>query len=187
MRLTELAHQQISPLIKAGSIAIDATVGNGFDTLFLAESVGRDGRVYGFDVQPLAIELATLILTTRKCADRCQLFEVGHESMVAHLPESSVGKVAVVMFNLGYLPHGDKSITTQPLTTLAALEQAFKFLKPGGILSILSYRGHPGGLEEFRQIQQWLNSMQAQLSPMLQQDSANPDGRGPFLWLMQKT
>ncbi len=186
MRLVDLAHQHIAQHLPSGATAIDATVGNGYDTAFLAEMVGRQGKVYGFDIQPMAIEVATMILKTKKCFAQCKLFEMGHQHMIECIPEETHGAVAVVMFNLGYLPHGDKTLITRSPTTLIALDQSLQLLARGGLISILSYRGHAGGSEEFTSVQQWIRSKTSSLKIICEQDSANPESVGPFLWILQK-
>jgi hypothetical protein len=79
--------------------------------------------------------------------------------MIDHLPAGWLGAVGAVMFNLGYLPGGNKTITTQAATTLRALSQARGLLRPGGMLSVLVYRGHAGGDDESSAIDQWLDKL----------------------------
>jgi predicted methyltransferase len=144
-RLTERAHDLIRPVLGAGEIAIDATVGNGHDTLFLAGCVGVSGRVFGFDVQASALARAAERVAGSR---QVTLVHTGHERMAEHIPVACRGRVAAIMFNLGYLPCGDKTITTRPDTTLAAFRGGLSILGPGGRMTLLLYRGHPGGSEE---------------------------------------
>jgi len=146
--LHAVVHAALSQWLHEGAWAVDATVGNGYDTCFLARSVGVTGHVWGFDIQKEALERATKRLQEDNLADRVTLLHAGHEHMEALLPEEVVGHVAVVMFNLGYLPGGDKRIITRPETTRMALEQAFTILQPGGVISVVLYPGHAGGEEE---------------------------------------
>lgn len=140
MRATELAHLLMHQSLNAGDWALDATVGNGHDTLLLAKSVGQSGRVFGFDVQAAAIAA-----TAMRVEDHSQvtLFQAGHETLATHLPKD--GQLAGAMFNLGYLPGGPREIMTSTDTTLAALGQALARLKIGGLLTLILYPGHPGG------------------------------------------
>ncbi len=159
--LVHQAHEALSEILVDGDIAIDATVGNGHDTLFLARAVGEGGTVYGFDIQEAALDTAYRRLQAEGLAVRVSLYHAGHEAMAVVLPESVRTRVKAVMFNLGYLPGGDKHRTTGINTTLAALEQALSLLAPGGAVSVLAYPGHPGGWEETEAVKAWA----ARLSP----------------------
>ncbi|MEM9284053.1 MAG: class I SAM-dependent methyltransferase, partial [Verrucomicrobiota bacterium] len=137
-RVTEMAHALIKERLGPGDRAIDATVGNGHDTLFLADCVGKKGEVIGFDLQPEAIR------STRQRLGSCDhvvLHEKGHELLASH----TGGLVHAITFNLGYLPGGDKSIITQPDTTLKALVASLECLDPRGLLTVVAYPGHTGG------------------------------------------
>lgn len=144
-RLTELAQRAVSEAVHPGDRAIDATVGNGHDTLFLAGRVAPGGRVVGFDVQPQALDAARARLHAAGLDGLFTPVHAGHEQMIERVPADWRGRVAAVMFNLGYLPGGDKTRVTRAETTLAALEQALALLRVGGLVSLLVYRGHTGG------------------------------------------
>lgn len=159
--LVQQAHFALSELLAAGDLAIDATVGNGHDTLFLARAVGEGGTVYGFDIQEAALDTAWRRLQDEGLEGRVSLYHAGHEAMAVVLPESVRGVVKAVMFNLGYLPGGDKQRTTAINTTLAALAQAVSLLAPGGAISVLVYTGHPGGREEAEAVKAWARSLAA--------------------------
>ena len=45
-RILPFARQLFSETVNAGETVVDATAGNGNDTLFLAELVGENGHVY---------------------------------------------------------------------------------------------------------------------------------------------
>lgn len=153
--LTEKAHAAIAPVLKDGDIAIDATVGNGRDTKFLAGAVGESGHVYGFDIQAKAIASAREFLAKAGLMRRVTLFEAGHERMREILPPEIAGKVKVIMFNLGYLPGGSHDVTTMTTTTLAALDAALGMCSQNGILSILCYPGHTEGAKEYSGVERW--------------------------------
>jgi 16S rRNA C1402 N4-methylase RsmH len=157
--LVHQAHAALAAIIQGGDPVIDATVGNGHDTLFLAQCVGENGKVYGFDIQEAALDEAHRRLVEAGLAQRVSLYHAGHEVMATVLPESLHGTVKAVMFNLGYLPGGDKQRTTAISTTMAALEQAREMLVPGGAISVLAYTGHPGGREEAEVVKAWAASL----------------------------
>ena len=121
IRATELAQLVLRQTIKPGDWAVDATVGNGHDTLFLAQRVGPPGRVFGFDVQAAALASAAERVLG---LDQITLFHAGHEHLAERLPAEAKGRLAAAMFNLGYLPGGSHEIVTRTQTTLAGLSQA---------------------------------------------------------------
>lgn len=146
--LTQQAQEFIGQAIQPGDEAIDATAGNGHDTLFLARAAGPTGTVYAFDIQPAALEATRDRLRRAGLDERVRLIRCGHEELQQRLPPGSHGKIQAVMFNLGYLPGSDQRIVTRPHTTLLAIEQAAEMLAPGGRMTVLAYRGHEGGEEE---------------------------------------
>lgn len=145
--LTSQAHELCRSVLKPGETAIDATAGNGHDTLFLAKMVTSAGRVYAFDIQSFALHKTKEILQEAGI-ENVELFRENHALMNRFIPEEKTGRVGAIMFNLGYLPHGDKSLITTSESTLNAIRQGLELLRPGGIMTILAYTGHPGGLEE---------------------------------------
>lgn len=153
------AHKWIAERAAAGDIVIDATAGGGVDTLALAELVGPSGTVYAFDVQQEALDrtaerLAPLSASGRQPAVRLLL--ENHARMAEAVGREAAGKVAAVMFNLGYLPAGgDQAIITEPATTVAALHASMELLRPGGIVTCVLYPGHPGGAEEAEAVELW--------------------------------
>ena len=128
-------------VVKEGDVVIDATLGNGHDTLELAQLVGETGHVYGFDIQKDAVEHTRARLENEGLAARCSLYQLGHEQM---LTKVSV-PVRYVSFNLGWLPGGDKTITTLWPTTKKALESALSLLLPLGVCTVCAYPGHLEG------------------------------------------
>ncbi len=121
-------------------VAIDFTVGNGKDTLKL---VGHAKTVYGFDIQPVAIAAATSFLENQGIdLANVHLYAKNHLDFDQHVSQFDLG-----MFNLGYLPGGDHSITTVKDNTLATLSKATEKLRPGGTIFLAVYVGHDEGRE----------------------------------------
>ena len=159
--LTQIAHSIARKFLTASSFTIDATTGNGHDTLFLARHVSGQGKVHGFDVQPQALSATKERLMAERLQDRVVLHSVGHEVMDTVLPPEMEHNTSVIFFNLGYLPGGDKSSTTQRITTLQALDLAWtRYLSFSGILSILVYPGHPAGKIEAEGVRDWLGQLE---------------------------
>jgi glycine oxidase len=157
-RLTERAHEIVRSVVKSGDTAIDATAGNGHDTCFLAELVGSEGTVFAFDRQPTAIEQTQKQLASRGLTN-ATLLERDHSQLQKEIPPRHHGTVAAVMFNLGYLPGGDKSVITQTGSTMVALQAALKLVRLGGVVTVLAYPGHAGGDEETLAVETLLGSL----------------------------
>ncbi|MGH8549416.1 MAG: class I SAM-dependent methyltransferase [Methylococcales bacterium] len=159
MRLVEFAHEIISAVLRPGDIAIDATVGNGLDTLFLAHRVDCDGFVYGFDIQPEAIRIARCKLHQAGLENRARLVLGSHADLERHIANEHRPRVKAVMFNLGYLPGGNRTIRTTPKSACIALESACSLLSGGGRITVLCYTAHPGGRTETDQIKKFVTSL----------------------------
>jgi len=152
-RPTALARTLLAALIRSGDTVIDATAGNGHDTVFLAECVGPSGRVLAFDIQAPAILAARAKVQAAGLAGRVEFHHTSHARMAEY---AAAGTIAAVMFNLGYLPGEDHDLTTETATTLAAIAAAGSLLQAGGALSVVCYPGHPGGAEEATAVESWL-------------------------------
>lgn len=172
--------------IHNGDIAIDATVGNGHDTVFLAKLVGEAGKVYGFDIQAEAIEVTKKRLIEEDLAERVALFQLGHENAETVIPLEDHGNVATAIFNLGYLPKGDKTIITKPKTTISAVEQMLKMLKVGGIVVLVVYHGHDGGAEERDTLLQYVTTLNQGKFHVLQYSFINQRNHPPFVLAIEK-
>ncbi len=157
-QLTEVAHTLVQEVLRPGGIAIDATVGNGHDTQFLADCVGPTGTVYGFDIQASALA-ATALRLAANGLDNALLLQRSHAEMISALPERLHGAVNAVMLNLGYLPGGDKSVTSRTDSTIAAIRDALTLLAPSGLMTILAYTGHNGGADEALAVEQFLKEL----------------------------
>jgi hypothetical protein len=142
--INEVVHEWLTHICDKSTIAIDATAGNGYDTLFLA---GICRQVIAFDISKQAIENTT---NACKHCNNVILLHQSHDQMIHY-----IRKADVVVFNLGYLPKSDKSVTTLPETTIAALNQA-KLIASGGYVCITCYLGHPGGKEEHQAVSEWM-------------------------------
>lgn len=162
LNVSQLAHFFVATVLQPGEAAIDATVGNGYDTVFLARQVGDTGRVFGFEVQLEALEKARKRLRMAGLEARVTLFGESHAHMATALAKVWHGRISVVMFNLGYLPGGhDRSCITRPETTLPALNAAVQLLRPGGLITVVAYPGHPGGAEEAESVRAWAATLDA--------------------------
>ncbi|KAA0549019.1 methyltransferase domain-containing protein [Bacillus sp. BGMRC 2118] len=183
-RILPFARTLLQKAVEPGDVAVDATVGNGHDTAFLAELVGENGHVYGFDIQFDAIEKTTQRLNEKGLHDRVTLFLQGHEHITECLPPST--QVAGAIFNLGYLPGGDKSIVTTPETTISAIEQIVEMLKPEGILVLVIYHGHPEGSIERDELLPFVEQLDQMKAHVLRYQFVNQQNDPPFIIAIEK-
>ncbi len=181
--LTNLAHVAISATLQCGERALDATVGNGHDTLFLAQCVGPQGQVFGIDLQQTAIQ-ATQSRLERAGLTHVTLILGSHGKLLDLLPSDVAGTLGAVMFNLGYLPGGDKSVITQPASTRTALLQALTLLRRHGVLTVLAYPGHPGGSDEAKLVAATLDELSTDFA--VEQPVVDQNPTAPQLFIVRR-
>jgi tRNA A58 N-methylase Trm61 len=168
--------------IKPGDTVIDATMGNGHDTVKLAQWVGPEGLVHAFDVQPQALQNTQERLQEHGLFERCKLHLRGHQFMAEAVTET----VSAVIFNLGYLPGQDKLITTEVTTTLLAIEQSLVLLKESGVLLIVVYPGHEQGRIEQEALDQWIKQVDTRLYRSLRYQFENTAAPAPYVLAVEK-
>ena len=144
-QITEWCHSIIRSQAGRGGTYIDATMGNGYDTLFLCELAGEKGKVCAFDIQEQAVRNTEALLAENGCSGKARLIQDGHENMDCYLdPETA----DVICFNFGYLPGGDHQIATKPETSLTAIQKGLEIIKHGGMMSLCLYSGRETGFAE---------------------------------------
>lgn len=184
--LVKLSHQQVKDKLKPGDCVIDATAGNGHDTLFLAEMTGSQGKVFAFDIQQRAIENTRFLLQKCGLLERVTLIPDDHANLRQHIPDSYLGKISAVMFNLGYLPGSDKRVITQPKATLSALNCVLDYLASGGIITILAYPGHAGGDVETGQVASWCEKLNQEKFRFYDYKASSLNPFAPRLFVVEK-
>lgn len=153
---TDLLHTILRGEISNGDLVIDATAGNGHDTVFLARAVGPKGKVIAIDIQAQAILSTREKLEAEGLVHRVFLHQSSHTS-IADLASNS--SVKAIVFNLGYLPGADRSIATNTGDTLEALALAVTLLIPGGILAAICYPGHSEGKREAASVESFFETL----------------------------
>ena len=155
-----MAQDCVRRVLLSGDTAVDATLGNGHDTLFLANCVGSAGRVIGCDIQPVALQQASARLSAAGVLERVELLLLGHEQLAGWFAVAAPGaRVKAAMFNLGYMPGTDRSVITRAETTIPALESMLSLMAQGGIITAVLYCGHPGGLAETQAVLDWARTL----------------------------
>lgn len=185
-RVLPFAHQLLEKCVHTGDLAIDATMGNGHDTVYLANLVGENGKVYSFDIQREAFLSTEKKLKDKQLQDRVILSLCGHEKLESVIPADYIGKVTGAIFNLGYLPGGDKSIVTTAETTIQAIEQLLTLMAPEGIIVLVIYHGHPEGAIERDQLLSYVHSIDQKRAHVLQYRFLNGINHPPFIIAIEK-
>lgn len=188
-RLPSIGHVQIfqrmlmEKSLGAGDVVIDATLGNGNDSLILLDLIGPTGFLYGFDIQREAVEETE---TRLKAAghDNFNLFCESHETMSQLISQPVQG----IVFNLGYLPTGNKSCTTHWESTRRAIDQGMALLLPNGFISVMTYPGHESGCEEDEALQAHFSTIDQKKFQIAQMQFLNQKNNPPKLyWLTKRT
>jgi len=174
----------MNQVVDPGDTVIDATVGNGHDTVYLAKLVGSHGHVFGFDIQQRAIDNTAKALQAARLTPQVTLTLAGHETVGKLLTAEQPVKCAV--FNLGYLPGGDKNIVTKPATTLSAVKTIQQQLVTNGVIILLLYAGHPGGQQEAQAVIDYVSRLDQHRFQVLRYHFINQINFPPDLIAIQK-
>ena len=161
-KTTVWAMEIVGRYVNAGDTVIDGTMGNGHDTLALAKLVGPEGRVIAFDIQPMALENTKALLEAEGMKDHpgIRLILDSNANAKNYVEPGETG-IAAILFNLGYLPGGDKTVTTTKEETLRAVSDAVELVKPGGLVAAVLYSGHEQGAEEKQALLDWAKELPA--------------------------
>lgn len=175
----------IESVVQPGDTVVDATMGNGHDTLFLAQLVGELGKVLAYDIQEEALKHTAQRLQEANCKKQVHLLLKGHQHIGDDLNELS-SPISAAMFNLGYLPGGDKEIVTIPETTIQALYGIRQHLKAGGLITLVVYSGHEQGKHEKKVLLQEVSSWNQKEYQVLKYQFINQRNHPPFLIAIHK-
>lgn len=168
--------------IKSGDICVDCTIGNGNDISLLSRIVGENGCVYGFDIQEIAVDKTSKRLSNEGLIENTVLINDSHENINKYIDQ----KIDLFIYNLGYLPKGDKSIKTNKDSTLKSISSSLKLLNENGLILITSYTGHHGGMEEKDAIEDFLIKLNQVEYNVLKYDFLNQKNFAPILYCIEK-
>lgn len=180
-RILDFSHHLLTESVQKGETVIDATCGNGFDTLFLSDLVGKAGKVLAFDIQKQAIQ-NTKKLLDKNSSTNVSLFHDSHASMDHYLQ----GKIGGAIFNLGYLPGSDKSIITKGKSTIAALATVLHALKKDRLAVLVVYYGHAGGNQEKDALLTYVTKLDQRNFSVLYYGFINQKNQPPFIIAIHK-
>ncbi|MBQ6817927.1 MAG: class I SAM-dependent methyltransferase [Bacilli bacterium] len=175
-KVLDFVRNIISKRIKESDVCVDATCGRGNDTLFLAKLAKK---VYAFDIQKEAINSSKELL---KEYENVVFINDSHENVNDYVTE----EINVAMFNLGYLPKGDKNITTKSNTTISSIDKVIKKLEVKGIVSIVCYPGHPEGYRESMELLEYLRNINQKEYDIIRYDFINQINNPPFALIIER-
>lgn len=178
-----ISHEIIKKVVKQGDTVVDATMGNGNDTLLLAGLVGDEGMVYSFDIQESALESTRKRLESAGIGEYVKLVLDGHQNVDKYVPTG----IKAVMFNLGYLPKGDHSIGTKADSTIEALNKSMELLMVGGIIMMVIYYGGDSGFEEKDAVLEYIKTIDCRKYTVLVSDFVNQINCPPIAVCIEKS
>lgn len=182
-QITDWCSHFIQNQVQEGDFCIDATMGNGCDTLLLSGLCGNTGKVLAFDIQETALAHTRERLLRAQAPDNVTLLLDSHVNMDCYAREETV---SCIVFNFGYLPGGDHSLATRGETSIAALEKALLLLKKGGMLSLCIYSGGDSGFEERDMLLDWLKALDYRKYLVIRSDYCNRPNHPPIPVLVIK-
>lgn len=209
VRTADFAMHLLSQYVRPGDCVIDATAGNGNDTLTLArltDAAHGAGRVYSFDIQQAAIDNTRFLLEKNGLA--CESLPAAYGDKQEHKGEHQAlfaksgvvlirdshdrikdyvcEPVAGAVFNLGFLPGQDKTVVTQAECTLSAVSQTLALMKKGAALAAVMYGGHPGGAAERNRLLQYAAQLNAKEFHAAHIDMVNQTSAAPSILILTK-
>lgn len=194
VKTTSLVMDIVSSYIAEGDFVMDCTMGNGNDTLSLVKltgaSYGAEGAlVYAFDVQDKALEKTSELLSENGIKDieskGIHLVKDSHVNL-AKYAEAAGRQPSAIVFNLGFMPGQDKSVLTSVDTTMRAMEAALESIMEDGIVSVVTYCGHPEGREEHDKLIEYFSSLPSKRYHVAFFDMINQKKTAPSVFFITK-
>lgn len=176
----EIVDEIIKNINIDNKICIDATLGNGNDSLKILSNM-KNGLLIGFDIQDIALENSKRLLE-KKGFNNFKLIKDSHENLEKYVKE----EVELVIFNLGYLPAADKNIVTKPKSTINAIKSSLNLLSDTGVVIVVSYLGHSGSMEERSCLEKYLKTLDQNKYLVEKREFFNQVNTPPIIYLLKK-
>ena len=178
----KMAQIVLLPKLSKASLVVDATAGNGKDTLFLAQNTPLDTKVFSFDIQDKAIFNTQKLLKEHNLLTKVEVVLDNHININKYLD----GNIDALMFNLGYLPSSDHIVYTKSDTTIKALYNILPLLKKNGIITIVAYPGYEEGFKEMVDLESFLQDIEQQNFNVACFKMINQKNNPPALFVIEK-
>lgn len=182
LNASEISRRILLPKLAVAGCIVDATAGNGHDTLFLARYSPKNAQIYAFDVQEKALSQTRRLLAEHALQEKVSLILAGHEALEEFVKET----IHIAVFNLGYLPGANHAVTTRTDTTLQAVKAVLEKLAAGGILSIMLYPGHEEGAKEQKFLTTYFTGLSKRQFTSICCTMTNHAVTAPQLYLIEK-
>ena len=178
----KFSHSMLQECIKPGDCVIDATMGNGNDTIFLSKLVQAEGKVFAFDIQEAALIRTNEKIQELDTKENIHLICDSHANLSTYVQQP----IQAAIFNLGYLPGSDKKIITTPSSTLEAIQILLDRLEKKGKIIIVSYYGHDGGVEEKNSVEGLISTLPQKEWSVLKYQFINQINCPPICYVIEK-
>jgi len=185
-QILPFAQKLLTQAVKQGDTAIDCTMGNGHDTIFLAKLVGKSGYVHAFDIQQDALNNTTERLKSEELSDRVTLHLHSHAHVNECVPKDEHDKITGAIFNLGYLPGGDKAIVTQATSTVQAVGKLLDIMATNAVIVLVIYHGHQEGKFERDTLLQYVATIPREIADVIEYRFLNHQNSPPFIIAIEK-
>ncbi len=177
-----LAQTVLLPILGSAKCVVDATAGNGHDTVFLAQHTSSDAAVWAFDIQRQALDEAAKNAAEAGCAEKVHFVQASHSTVGEHISEP----IDAAMFNLGYLPGASHAVTTVSESTREAIAAIMRQLRVGGMITVVSYSGHEEGKQEQDDLFRWFKEFPVSVYTVSSFRMINHKETAPMLFLIEK-
>lgn len=185
----QLSHILMKNILSRAKVIVDATAGNGSDTLFLAKNALDDATIYAFDIQEKALQNAQLKIEQLKTAGKDSFTNLNinficdsHDKVNDYVKDT----IDLAIFNLGYLPGGNHEITTKCDTTLNALKTMLNNLALNGCIAVVVYPGHDEGHKECQLVKEFAQSLSKKYFTAGWYQMINHNSNAPALCWIEK-
>lgn len=178
----EAARRLIRERLREASCIVDATAGNGYDTLYFALHSPANVKIYAFDIQQGALDATREKLKQASLEHKVELILSSHAKLRDFIAE----EIDLAIFNLGYLPGGDHTVTTLAESTVEALAQTVERLRINGLIAVIAYPGHEAGACETQRLEEYLSALPARQFTAGRYSMINHIRTSPVLYLIEK-
>ncbi len=173
--MREIVNNYLRENVSKNDVVVDATIGNGNDTLLLANLASF---VYGFDIQKDALNNTKKLLDSNNISNY-KLIKDSHLNLYNYLSDFKG-----VVFNLGYLPKGDKTVTTKEEVTIETLRLIANKITANSFIIMTVYVGHKEGIKESVSIKEFLKRLDESFNVLVHSNESSP--LSPYVVIIEK-
>ena len=182
LNAVNIAHKLIHHCVIQANHLVDATAGNGNDTIYFMQNSPDTAKIYAFDVQKEALQHTDQKLQSMNKGEKVKLILDSHANMDKYISD----EIDAAIFNLGYLPGGNHEITTTAESTLQAVQVSIRLLRVGGVIAITAYPGHENGSREYRSLIDFLTKLPVRNYTVGCWSMMNHADTAPVVYLIEK-